>query len=81
MKNNLFYTLALLFLLTIATALVSNFSLATKITSVALLMLLAAAKFLLVAFRFMELHKAHGFWKAAMIVLVALIVSGVLIAI
>ena len=81
MKNNLFYILLILVLLTIATALVFNYSFETKITAVAMLLLLAAAKFLLVAFRFMELNKAHGIWKAAMIVLVALIVSGVLVAI
>jgi hypothetical protein len=41
---------------------------------VALIMALAAFKFLLVAFHFMELKKAHSFWKISLIMTLGLLV-------
>lgn len=81
MKNKLFYTLVLLILLTIGTALVSHQTFATKTMLVSLLLLLASIKIWLVAFYFMELRKAHPFWKVAIVTLTLLIVGGVIIAI
>jgi len=37
-------------------------------------MVLAALKFLLVAFQFMELKKAHSFWKISLILTLGLLV-------
>lgn len=42
-----------------------------------LIMLLAVVKFLLVAFQFMELKKAHSFWKISL--MLALILFSILI--
>ena len=64
--NNL-TTLGLLLFLTILTALSSGF-LASAGFLVPLLLLLAVMKQLLVAFQFMELKKAHIFWKSLIVV-------------
>ena len=55
-------TLIVLLLLTVSTAVASK--LGTNLSWIALLILgLSAVKFLLVAFQFMELKKAHTAWK------------------
>lgn len=51
--------------LTIATALTAQFVVGK--TAAMIILLLASIKFLLVAFQFMELKKAHPFWKGMLI--------------
>jgi hypothetical protein len=73
MKNLLILIYILLLILTITTACVANlFSISTFV--VPLLMVLAAFKFLLVAFQFMELKKAHSFWKISLIMTLGLLI-------
>jgi hypothetical protein len=72
MKKELTFTFGLLLLLTLATFFVSNLSIAVFIKKT-LLLILFSGKFLLVAFQFMELKKAHVFWKASVISILALI--------
>lgn len=67
MKKTLILVYVLLLLLTIATAWIANLF-AISAFVVPLLMVLAASKFLLVAFQFMELKKANSFWKISLIV-------------
>jgi hypothetical protein len=78
MKNSLIISYFLLLLLTILSALIAaSFTISTILA--ATLMALAATKFVAVAFQFMDLKKAHPFWKSSLlislIVLVVLIVS------
>ncbi|MEX2514306.1 MAG: cytochrome C oxidase subunit IV family protein [Cyclobacteriaceae bacterium] len=66
-------TWGILVLLTIGTALIAHFF--PEGTGVMVgIMALAGIKFLLVAFQFMDIKKAHGFWKASLIFYVVLIV-------
>jgi Flp pilus assembly protein protease CpaA len=65
MKKTTVYTLLALILLTISTALISDVSF-LKIGAL-LILGLSCIKFLLVAFNFMELKKAHIFWKIALV--------------
>jgi len=55
-------TLILLYLLTVATAIFSKYLYGWSFF-VTLILGLSAVKFMLVAFQFMEMKKAHGFWK------------------
>jgi hypothetical protein len=72
MKKKHIITLAILLLLTLLTAIVAGFN------HFALLILaLSAIKFLLVAFQFMELKKAHVFWKVS-IVFIVLLITGII---
>jgi hypothetical protein len=73
MKKSLILIYVLLLLLTIATACISNFFTISAVV-VPLLMVMAAFKFLLVAFQFMELKKANSFWKVSLIVTLGLLV-------
>ena len=67
MKKDLFLTVWLvLIILTITTALVSNSALST-IQAAMLILGLSVIKFLGVSFYFMELRKAHIFWKASIL--------------
>jgi len=67
MKKDLFLTVWLvLIILTITTALVSNSPLST-IQAAMLILGLSVIKFLGVSFYFMELRKAHIFWKASIL--------------
>ena len=61
MTKTISYTLAILIILTITTALVSNF-IELKI-GVFIILGLSILKFLYVSFQFMELKKANIFWK------------------
>jgi heme/copper-type cytochrome/quinol oxidase subunit 4 len=73
MKKSLISIYVLLLLLTIATAWIANlFTISAFV--VPLVMVLAAFKFLLVAFQFMELKKANSFWKISLIVTLGLII-------
>jgi hypothetical protein len=59
-KNNL--TILILFILTITTAVVSNFGSDWNWLAL-IIMSLSALKFLLVVFQFMDIKEAHPFWK------------------
>ena len=73
MKNQLVITYFSLIILTITTALVSNFySISPFILG--LVMAISAIKFLLVSFQFMELKKANLFWKVSLSIVLLLIV-------
>ncbi len=61
MHKSLTYSYISLLLLTISVAVLASTK-ATKII-IALIVFFSIIKFLLVAFQFMELKKAHGFWK------------------
>ncbi|MCF6213147.1 MAG: hypothetical protein L3J45_03885 [Flavobacteriaceae bacterium] len=65
MKKNNIYTLGALILLTLSTALISGIT--TLKIGTLLILGLSAVKFLLVAFNFMALKKAHIFWQIALI--------------
>lgn len=58
--------LLILIILTITTALVSN-HIGFKVGGI-LILVLSAIKFSFVAFQFMELKKAHAFWKGAVLI-------------
>ena len=62
MKKKDLITLAILTILTISTALLSTTFNSIKYVSFFIL-ILSIIKFVLVAFQFMELKKAHSFWK------------------
>jgi caa(3)-type oxidase subunit IV len=72
MKNSLILIFVLLLIITIATTCVSN-SLGVTAFVIPLIMVFAALKFLLVAFHFMELKKAHSFWKISLVLTLGLI--------
>ena len=63
----------MLLTITIITTYISN-SFSVTAFFAALIMVLAVFKFLLVAFQFMELKKAHSFWKISLIMTLGLIV-------
>jgi hypothetical protein len=56
------YTYTLLLFITILTAFFASSFTDIKIIGI-IILLLSALKFILVAFNFMELKKAHSFWK------------------
>lgn len=66
MKLTLELTWGLLVLLTIITALIAHF-VPGSTAVVGGIMGLAGIKFLLVAFQFMDVKKAHVFWKTSLI--------------
>jgi hypothetical protein len=73
MKNSLILVFTLLLTITIATSCIaSSFSVTAFIAT--LILFLATLKFLLVSFQFMELKKAHSFWKISLILTLGLIV-------
>ncbi len=79
MTKTISYTLVILIILTITTALVSNF-IDLKI-GVYFILLLAVLKFIYVAFQFMEIKKAHVFWKVSLtiyLLLFSIIISLIL---
>lgn len=72
MKKSLILIYILLLIITITTSCVSSsFGVSAFVTS--LIMGLAVFKFLLVAFQFMELKKAHSFWKISLIITLGLL--------
>ena len=73
MKNSLLLVFTLLLILTISTAYIAN-SYSVSAFIAPLIMVLAAFKFLLVAFQFMELKKAHLFWKISLTITLGLLV-------
>jgi len=77
-KKNI-YTLVLLIALTISTAFFSKSN--TNLKTVGLIILvLSGIKFVLVSFQFMEMKKAHNFWKGLIIVYL-LLFTGVIYAV
>jgi hypothetical protein len=72
MKKSLILSYALLLIVTIMTACVANLFV-VSVFVIPLLMVLVAFKFLLVAFQFMELKKAHSFWKISLIITLGLL--------
>lgn len=72
MKKELIITFGLLLLLTLTTFVVLNFA-ANNFIKRTSIIILFSAKFLLVVFQFMELKKAHVFWKTAVVLILALV--------
>lgn len=72
MKNTNIITWAILMILTLTTAIVVGIGSAAY-----LVLVVAAIKFLLVAFQFMELKKAHVLWKATMVI-VLIFITGII---
>ncbi len=64
MAKNISFTLFSLIILTILTALISQYT-ALRM-GVVLILALTSIKFLLVAFQYMDLKKAHVFWKISL---------------
>ncbi|TDE30422.1 hypothetical protein E0I61_05350 [Flavobacterium ranwuense] len=78
MKKTLFITYGLLIVLTVSTALISNTMSVSRILII-LIMGLSVLKFLLVSFEFMDLKKAHSFWKVSLILVLGLIILGIVV--
>jgi len=76
MKLNTTITWTLLIVLTIASALVSKMD-STYV--VLIILLFSSVKFLGIAFQFMELKKAHVFWKGMIIGFLMIFVSTLLL--
>lgn len=75
-QKSFLYVLLVLIILTILSAVVSN----SEIENImGIIMVLAAFKFLIVAFYFMELRHANMFWKALLIGCLTIFISLVLI--
>lgn len=72
------YTLVTLFILTLATAIISR-QVGMEVTGSILIIGLSAIKFLLVAFNFMELKKANIFWKVLLVGYLTIYVTIILI--
>ncbi len=72
-------TLVLLLILTGMTALTNTSAVSTAVGGrgllAALILLLALAKIVLLAFRFMDLRHAHLFWKSALLLLTGAFLS------
>lgn len=71
MKKTYIIVLIILLVLTIVSAV---FSLSDFTYVAEIILGLAAIKFLLVAFYFMDLKKAHIFWKSSIIIFISIIV-------
>jgi hypothetical protein len=72
MKKSLILIYILLLIFTITASCVDDLFV-VSVFVIPLLMALAAFKFLLVAFQFMELKKAHSFWKISLIITLGLL--------
>ena len=68
MKKTYNYTWIALIVLTVASALITNFEMAY---AVVFILFLAFLKFIGVAYNFMELNKANVFWKVLLVVFLA----------
>jgi predicted tellurium resistance membrane protein TerC len=75
MTKTISYTLTILILLTLTTALISNY-VNLKIGAL-LILLLSGVKFIFVSFNFMELKKAHVFWKVLILMYLVLFITTV----
>lgn len=74
MDKGIRFTYILLIVFTILTAVVSAVGVEGNKFIAFVIMALAGTKFLLVAFHFMELKKAHSFWKFSTLLVCMLIV-------
>ena len=74
MQKKDIYTLVLLILLTITTAFFSNLEGNLKYIGLVIL-ILSGIKFITVSFQFMELKKAHSFWKGLIISFLTLFIG------
>jgi heme/copper-type cytochrome/quinol oxidase subunit 4 len=75
MDRSLLTTLIVLVALTFVSALFSVLGgMGSRLLPIAI-MGLAAAKFIMVAFRFMELRKAHAFWRTGVVVVAVLLAA------
>ena len=74
MQKKDIYNLVALIGLTILTALFSTQFSSLKYVSI-IILVLSAFKFILVSFNFMELKKAHAFWKTILIIYLIIFVS------
>ena len=70
-KKTFLQTWIVLIIFTIATAIIANYFTDNQYTK-ELILGISILKFIGVAFYFMELKKAHTFWKASMIIFLAL---------
>jgi heme/copper-type cytochrome/quinol oxidase subunit 4 len=73
-KKALVFIYGLLIILTMATAFISNSFLLSR-TLIGVILGFSAIKFILVAFQFMELKKAHVFWKASLLLVLGLLLA------
>ncbi len=81
MKNHLYFKVLLsLLALTILAAMVVKLELDFKVTT-AIILTLFMLKFLAVVFYFMELKRAHIFWKSVVIIFVMLFSTIILVGI
>jgi len=79
MKKKLFLKVwILLIVITVITALVSNSALVKPI-AVTVILVLSAIKFLGVCFYFIELRKAHIFWKFSIVLFLFFITGGLIL--
>lgn len=76
--KKLIITLAVLIILTIVTAIISNTSTGFAVTAI---LILAMLKFIGVAFYFMEMRRAHSFWKVIILAFAILFLTTTLIII
>ena len=74
MKKTLISIYVLLLIVTLLTTCVFGVFAFSEVSG-ALIMVLAAFKFLLVAFQFMELKKAHSFWKISLVLTLGLVLA------
>ncbi len=80
MKKKDIYTLGLLILLTALIAFFSN-NFYDFHHIIYIILILSCVKFLLVAFNFMELKKAHTFWKISLTAYLVLFIATILLII
>ena len=79
MKQNLLFKVWLvLIILTICTALVSNSTLVSSVAA-AVILVLSAVKFFLVSNYFMEMKRAHSFWKFSILFYLIIVVGTLLL--
>ncbi len=67
------HTIIILYFLTLLSGLLSNYSPYIFYATIAIL-IFAGIKFLLVAFQFMEMKKAHPFWKNILVIYISLFI-------
>lgn len=71
--SKIYAGLIVLTILSVVAAYYTNF--------IAVIMILAALKFMGVSFYFMELHKAHLFWKVGLLLFLALFIGLILLSV
>jgi len=78
MKKRIVFSWTVLILLTILSGLISSYFLKLDCL-VELILLLAALKFIGVAYYFMELKKAHVFWKTVTITFLIIFIVSIIV--